>query len=54
MAKITVDPITRIEGHLKVETRVDNGVVKEARSTGILEDFNNRLAGAGHNGGMEA
>lgn len=36
MAKITVDPITRIEGHLKIETRVDNGVVKEAKSTGNL------------------
>ena len=32
MAKITIDPITRIEGHLKVEVIVENGVVKEAQS----------------------
>jgi Ni,Fe-hydrogenase I large subunit len=31
MGKIIIDPITRIEGHLKVETVVDDGVVKEAR-----------------------
>jgi len=36
VAKITVDPITRIEGHLKIETKVDDGVVKEAKSTGNL------------------
>ena len=37
MAKhIVVDPVTRIEGHLKIEAVVDNGVVKEARSSGML------------------
>jgi len=36
MTKITVDPVTRIEGHLKIETEVENGVVKDARSTGNL------------------
>jgi hydrogenase large subunit len=36
MAKVTIDPITRIEGHLKIETEVDEGVVKDARSTGNL------------------
>ncbi|MFC1982133.1 nickel-dependent hydrogenase large subunit, partial [Chloroflexota bacterium] len=36
MSKIVIDPITRIEGHLKVETVVEDGVVKEARSTGNL------------------
>ncbi len=36
MAKIVIDPVTRIEGHLKIETVVDDGVVKEARSTGNL------------------
>jgi hydrogenase large subunit len=36
MAKVTIDPITRIEGHLKIETEVENGVVKDAWSTGNL------------------
>ncbi len=36
MNKIVIDPITRIEGHLKIETVVEDGVVKEARSTGNL------------------
>lgn len=33
---IVIDPVTRIEGHLKIEAVVDNGVVKEARSCGML------------------
>lgn len=33
---IRLDPITRIEGHLSVETVVDDGVVKEARVAGTL------------------
>ena len=36
MGKITIDPITRIEGHLKVEATVENGEVKDARSSGTL------------------
>jgi hydrogenase large subunit len=36
MAKITIDPLTRIEGHLKIEVTVENGEVKEARSSGTL------------------
>ena len=36
MSKIVIDPVTRIEGHLKVSTIVDDGVVKEAQSTGNL------------------
>ena len=36
MAKIIVDPITRIEGHLKIEVITENGVVKEAQSSGVL------------------
>ena len=36
MSKITIDPITRIEGHLKIETTVEDGIVKDARSTGNL------------------
>ena len=33
---IVIDPITRIEGHLKIEAVVEGGVVKEARSSGTL------------------
>ncbi len=36
MGKIVIDPVTRIEGHLKVEATVENGVVKDARTTGNL------------------
>ncbi len=36
MKKITINPITRIEGHLKVEVMVDKGEIKEAASTGSL------------------
>jgi len=36
MGKIVIDPITRIEGHLKIEAVVENGEVKEARSSGTL------------------
>ncbi len=34
--KITIDPITRIEGHMKIEATVDGGVVKDARCSGTL------------------
>ena len=33
---ITIDPITRIEGHLAIEAVVDDGQVKEAKSSGTL------------------
>jgi len=38
MAKkvITIDPITRIEGHLKVEIEIEGGKVVDARSSGTL------------------
>lgn len=36
MGKIVIDPITRIEGHLKIECLVENGVIKDARSSGML------------------
>ena len=36
MSKIIIDPITRIEGHLKVEVTVENGVVKDADSSGMM------------------
>jgi hydrogenase large subunit len=34
--KITIDPVTRIEGHLMIEAMVDDGVVKEANCSGTL------------------
>jgi hydrogenase large subunit len=36
MSKIVIDPISRIEGHLKIEAVVENGVVKEAKSSGMM------------------
>ena len=37
MAKrIVIDPITRIEGHLKIECTIDNGTITDAWSTGTL------------------
>jgi [NiFe] hydrogenase large subunit len=36
MSRITIDPITRIEGHLKIEVEVNNGVVTDAWSSGTL------------------
>ena len=36
MARIVVDPITRIEGHLRIEVEVANGAVTNAWSTGTM------------------
>ncbi len=36
MSRISIDPLTRIEGHLKIEVVVENGVVKEADSSGMM------------------
>lgn len=36
MAKIVIDPLTRIEGHLKVEVDVENGKVVQARVVGTM------------------
>lgn len=36
MGRIVIDPVTRIEGHLRVEVVVDGGEVKEARCSGML------------------
>jgi hydrogenase large subunit len=33
---ITIDPLTRIEGHLKITVEVDGGVVTDARSVGPM------------------
>ncbi len=34
--KITIDPITRIEGHLKIEVEIKDGKVSEAKSAGEM------------------
>jgi len=36
MARIVIDPITRIEGHLKIEVEVSGGAVTDAWSSGTL------------------
>ncbi|MCK9174839.1 MAG: hydrogenase 2 large subunit [Desulforhopalus sp.] len=34
--RITVDPITRIEGHLRVDCEIEDGVIKKAWSSGTM------------------
>jgi hydrogenase large subunit len=34
--RITIDPVTRIEGHLKIEVEIENGKVKDAWSSGTM------------------
>lgn len=34
--RIIVDPVTRIEGHLKIEVEIENGKVKDAWSSGTM------------------
>jgi len=34
--RIIVDPVTRIEGHLKIEVEVEDGRVVDAKSSGTL------------------
>jgi hydrogenase large subunit len=36
MAKITIDPVTRIEGHLRVDAQVEGGRVQKAWSSGQM------------------
>jgi hydrogenase large subunit len=36
MAKIVVDPITRIEGHLRIEAEVNNGMITDAWSSATM------------------
>jgi [NiFe] hydrogenase large subunit/hydrogenase large subunit len=36
MAKIVVDPLTRIEGHLRVEAQVDGGKITDAWASGTM------------------
>ena len=34
--RITIDPITRIEGHLRIDLEVEGGAVRKAWSTGTM------------------
>jgi len=34
--RIVIDPVTRIEGHLKIEVEIENGKVKDAWSSGTM------------------
>ncbi len=34
--RITIDPVTRIEGHLRIDVEVDGGVVRDAWSAGTM------------------
>jgi hydrogenase large subunit len=36
VAKIVVDPLTRIEGHLKIDVTIDGGQITDARSSGMM------------------
>lgn len=36
MSRVIVDPVTRIEGHLRIEAEVDGGVVKDAWSSSTM------------------
>jgi Ni,Fe-hydrogenase I large subunit len=36
MAKIVIDPITRIEGHLRIEAEIDGGQVTNAWSSSTM------------------
>jgi Ni,Fe-hydrogenase I large subunit len=36
MPKIAIDPVTRIEGHLRIEVQVENGRVVDAWSSSTM------------------
>ncbi|HLE92230.1 MAG TPA: nickel-dependent hydrogenase large subunit [Anaerolineales bacterium] len=36
MARIAIDPITRIEGHLRIEVQVDGGAVADAWASSTM------------------
>src|SRR3954463_8986375 len=36
MTRITIDPVTRIEGHLRIDAEVENGKIKDAWSSGQM------------------
>ena len=46
MARIVVDPITRIEGHLRIEADIEGGRIRDAYSSGtMVRGFEKILAG---------
>src|SRR6187399_787823 len=36
MTRVVVDPVTRIEGHLRIEAVIENGVITDAYSAGTM------------------
>jgi Ni,Fe-hydrogenase I large subunit len=36
MTKIAIDPITRIEGHLRIEVEVEDGIVTDAWASSTM------------------
>ncbi len=36
MTRMVIDPVTRIEGHLRIEAEVDNGVLRKAWASGTM------------------
>jgi Ni,Fe-hydrogenase I large subunit len=34
--RVVIDPITRIEGHLRIEVQIENGYVADAWSAGMM------------------
>jgi Ni,Fe-hydrogenase I large subunit len=36
VAKLVIDPITRIEGHLRIEAKIENGKVADAWSSSTM------------------
>ena len=36
MPRVVVDPITRIEGHLRIEAVIENGHITDAFSSGTM------------------
>ena len=36
MSRVVIDPVTRIEGHLRIETEVNGGRVTDAWSSGTM------------------
>ena len=53
MARIVIDPITRIEGHLRIEAQVEGGKVVDAWSSSTMfRGIEIILKGRGPKGGM--
>jgi hydrogenase large subunit len=40
--RIVVDPVTRIEGHLRLEVDIENGKIKDAFSSGTMVQIDRR------------